>query len=98
MTLIVLDEAEKEFADAVDYYDGRLEGLGARFRDEADALVRWIMDNSEVLCLRPPGYHRANFKVFPYYIPYIIREDIIWILAFAHSRRKPQYWIGRSDS
>jgi len=36
MTLIVLDEAELEFLEAVNYYE-EAAGLGAQFRDEVSA-------------------------------------------------------------
>ena len=38
MTLIVLDEAELEFLEAVNYYE-EAAGLGAQFRDEVSAGV-----------------------------------------------------------
>jgi len=93
--LIILDEAVFEFQGAVIYYEKLLEGLGIRFRNEADAIVRWIQYNPQILRVRSSGYRRANLKTFPYYIPYIIRNKTIWILAFAHTSRKPQYWIER---
>jgi hypothetical protein len=38
-----------------------------------------------------------NLRVFPYYIPYIIRGEMLWVLAVAHGSRKPEYWIGRKN-
>ena len=38
MTLVVLDEAELEFLEAVNYYE-KAAGLGAQFRDEVSAGV-----------------------------------------------------------
>ena len=29
------------------------------------------------------------------YIAYIERQEVLWILAIAHSHRKPEYWIKR---
>ena len=46
MTLIVLDEAELEFLEAVNYYE-EAAGLGAQFRDEVSAGVAWILENPE---------------------------------------------------
>ena len=95
MKLIILDQAILEFQEAVIHYEELLEGLGVRFRNEADAILRWIQNNPQVLRLRSPGYRRANFKLFPYYTPYIIHNETIWIVAFSHTGRKPQYWIER---
>ncbi len=95
MKTVILDEAILELHEAVDYYEELLDGLGTRFRDEANAIVRWIQNNPETLRIRSVGYRRANFKTFPYFIPYVVREKTIWILAFAHTSRKPHYWIER---
>ena len=67
MTLIVLDEAELEFLEAVNYYE-EAAGLGAQFRDEVSAGVAWILENPRVLRLRPGNYYRLNLRVFPYII------------------------------
>ena len=64
MTLIVLDEAELEFLEAVNYYE-EAAGLGAQFRDEVSAGVAWILENPRVLRLRPGNYYRLNLRVFP---------------------------------
>jgi len=29
-------------------------------------------------------------------IPYIVRGDMLWALAFAHARQAPEYWIDRT--
>jgi plasmid stabilization system protein ParE len=86
MTLIVLDEAELEFLEAVNYYE-EAAGLGARFRDEVSAGVAWILENPRVLRLRPGNYYRLNLRVFPYYLPYILRGENIWLLAVLQWRR-----------
>jgi hypothetical protein len=35
--------------------------------------------------------------IFPYYIAYIVRGNVLWILAIAHSHRRPDYWIDRKQ-
>jgi len=65
MKLIVLPQAADEFGDAVAHYDDKQAGLGQRFRDEVDQHIRWIMGHADVPRLRPGGYRRVNFKVFP---------------------------------
>ena len=97
MTLIILDEAELEFLEAVNYYE-EAAGLGAQFRDEVSDGVAWILENPRVLRLRPGNYYRLNLRVFPYYLPYIIRGENIWLLAVAQAQRKPRYWIKRKTT
>ncbi len=34
---------------------------------------------------------------FPYYLAYITADQIVTVLADAHTRRRPRYWGGRSS-
>jgi len=95
MTLITLGEAEKEFAESVNYYESKETGLGARFRDEIVEAVDRISRNPELARLRPKRYRRVNLRAFPHYVAYIIREQTIWIVAIAHGHRRPEFWINR---
>jgi hypothetical protein len=75
MTLITLEEAEKEFAESVAYYESRESGLGRRFRDEVAITVDWIARNPKIPRLRRGRYRRVNLRAFPHYIAYIVRGD-----------------------
>ena len=97
MIIRFVDEAHREFLDAISGYEDARAGLGQRFKDEVDRCVLWIADHPELYRLRPSGYHRINLRFFPYYIPYIVRGEILWVLAVAHASRKPLYWISRRD-
>ena len=57
--------------------------------------VLWIAVPPEVCRLRIGGYRRLNLRVFPYYLPFIIRGSTLWVLAVAYDHRKPEYWIQR---
>jgi hypothetical protein len=59
------------------------------------ACILWIADHPELYRLRPGGYRRINLQGFPYYVPYVVREQILWVLAVAHGSCKPLYWISR---
>ena len=95
MKIAFLQEARSEFLDALSYYEAAKPGLGERFKDEVDRTVLWLADHPELCRLRAGGYRRMNLRIFPYYIPYITRGTILWILAVAHGSRKPEYWISR---
>jgi plasmid stabilization system protein ParE len=95
MKITFLQEAESEFLDAISSYEAGRPGLGQRFKDEVDRTVLWLGDHPELCRLRPGGYRRVNLRIFPYYIPYVIRETNLWILAVAHGARNPEYWISR---
>ena len=95
MILQILDDATAEFADAIAHYEDIESGLGVRFRQEVQATTAWIGQPPELPNLRPNGFRLVNLKVFPYYVAYMIHSEIIWILAIAHSARRPEYWIER---
>jgi plasmid stabilization system protein ParE len=96
MNIIFLKEAQQEFFESVSRYEAEQTGLGSRFKDEVDRSLRWLAQNSEACRLSSAGYRRLNLRIFPYYIPYIIRQSNLWVLAIAHASRKPEYWIERN--
>lgn len=97
MKLEILDEAAAELNDAVAHYEEIEPGLGARLKMEVRQTLQWIDENAEIPRLRPRGYRRVNLRVFRYYIAYHIWKDVVWILAFAHGHRRPEYWIERKN-
>lgn len=40
-------------------------------------------------------YRKVNLERFPYKIVFRLKEDTLMILAFAHHKRKPNYWRKR---
>ena len=93
--LVLLDEAQDELVDAISRYESIELGLGRSLRDEVGSNLVWIQAHPEVPRLRTLGYYRVNLRTFPYYIPYVVRSDVLWVLAIAHVSRRPMYWISR---
>ena len=62
---------------------------------EAREIIQWILLNPELPRPRSKGYRRVNLKIFPYYIAYFIWSETVWIVATAHSKKRPEYWIRR---
>ena len=94
MSIELHPEADGEFAAQVDYYEEREPGLGQRFYHEVIAALKWIVENPAVPRLRR-NYRRLNLRVFPFYVAYVVENDLIWVLAIAHGHRKPGYWAER---
>jgi toxin ParE1/3/4 len=90
MKVVFLEQANREFADAVQYYDRCEPGLGQRLQDEVFRAIHWLSNNPETHSLRRGIYRRMNLRVFPYYIPYVIRKETLWIVAVANSHRRPE--------
>lgn len=60
MTIRFVEEARREFLDAVSHYEEARAGLGRRFKDEVDRSILWIADHPELYQPRPGSYRRIN--------------------------------------
>jgi plasmid stabilization system protein ParE len=79
VTVRFVEEARDEFLDAVSYYEEARNGLGMRFANTVERSVLWIADHPELYRVRPKGFRRINVRGFPYYIAYIVRDQILWV-------------------
>ena len=90
-----LEQAEEELLSAITYFEDRSKGLGRRFYGEVRRaermLERFPESGREIL----PGIRRHLLRKFPYSLIYSIEEDGLLVLAVAHHRRLPTYWIDR---
>lgn len=98
MKILFVEEAETEFLEGISYYEDVRPGFGRRFKDEVESAVRLIARSPEIFRERNGGYRRVNLRVFPYFIPFIVRGDTLWVLSVAHGSRQPLYWIARRVS
>ena len=93
-------EAEKELDKAAGTYEEQRPGLGQRFLDavtvtldrvqefpRAGAPVRHVAANL--------GVRQAPVRGFPYHVVYLDSGNRIRILAIAHYRQRPGYWLDR---
>jgi hypothetical protein len=77
MILEFLSDASAELFEAAAYYESKQEGLGRRFRNEVLEVCGMIVQQPFLWRERAGGYRRVNCPVFPYYIAYFIRGDLI---------------------
>jgi toxin ParE1/3/4 len=88
-------EAAREYREAAKYYSDIEQGLGGRFFDEMEGLLRDILNMPDRYRLFDPPARRHFSDVFPYAVIYLEREDVLWVVAFMHMKRKPGYWKER---
>ncbi|MCW1887089.1 type II toxin-antitoxin system RelE/ParE family toxin [Luteolibacter flavescens] len=88
-------EARADLFDAVAYYEGKEAGLGKRLRDEVARMLLTVVSAPYLWRERRGGYRRVNCPVFPYYLAYVVREEVLVVVAVAHSSRRPGYWQDR---
>lgn len=96
MTSVVFDpDARAEFLLAVQYYENCQSGLGRRFRLVVESAVQDIMETPFLYRILHAPFRRCLLQKFPYAIIYSIEPDHIHIIAVAHTKRKPGYWLIR---
>ncbi len=94
--IVIFDKlANQELIDAVEYYEIELPGLGKKLKDEIRKGVQRIIEFPEAWSKRKKDIRHYLLHKFPYKILYSIELDYIYIIAIAHSHRKPDYWIDR---
>ncbi len=88
-------EASAEALDSRATYDAKSFELGDRFAAAVAAMVAEV-------CRAPQRYRfvrrpvRRHFeRPFPYAILYVDEPDRVLILAVAHFKRRPNYWLHR---
>jgi len=96
MTSVIFDpDARAEFLEAVRYYEKRQKGLGKRFRIAVETAVYLVSENPFLYRLLKVPFRRYLLSKFPYSIIYSIEPDYIYVIALAHTKRKPGYWLTR---
>lgn len=92
------DAAEDELLAEIGYLELRVRGLEWRFytevRQAEDRITMFPESAPEVA----PGIGKHPLRKFPFSILYSIEKDGVLILAVAHHRRRPRYWVGRVAS
>lgn len=88
-------EAEAEFLAAVEYYADRSVSVAERF----DAEIRRLVAQIETMPHRHGpwrhGTRRARARRFPYLVIFAERPAVLRIVAVAHARQHPDYWMDR---
>jgi toxin ParE1/3/4 len=84
------------------WYNQRRIGLGEEFIAEVAAVLERIGETADSFPKWPgartkgPLIRRAVLKRFPYVIAFEKIELDVVILAVAHGKRKPLYWLARA--
>jgi len=95
LELIIRPEAEADIAEAFDWYEAQVIGLGSEFLLILDALFNSIIRNHNLYPKVYKNVHRALTRRFPYAVFYIVQETKIVVLSVSHLKRNPRIWMGR---
>lgn len=96
-------EALNDIAGVVRYYNLERRGLGTEFRQAINqcvlALRRFPNSGAPVDHVTTGLVTRqVRARQFPYLIIYVVADDVIRVVAVAHEKRLPAFWVGRLPS
>lgn len=96
LPIVLRDEAEQEFDDAFDWYDGRSAGLGGEFAEAVQSAFDVIAANPLVHGNVFADVRKAVVRRFPYCVFYRPHADRVEVIAVFHSGRDPSVWQDRA--
>jgi plasmid stabilization system protein ParE len=89
--------AQQEIDDAVVWFNEQADGKGRDFLDELDRAVRLVKSHPFASTEIEVDIRRRLFARFPYSLIYGIDEQTVVVIAIAHYRRSPRYWMDRLE-
>jgi len=95
MQVYFTEPAAIELADAFDYYELQLSGLGKEFISELQDTIKLILKFPYLWSENSMHTRKAVLRKFPYNLIYSIYNGNLYIIAVAHQNRNPEYWIDR---
>jgi plasmid stabilization system protein ParE len=96
MHLQYLAEASEDLLCAVTYYKSCEEELATDFYRELLHVETDVIKMPELWRRIDTNYRRKLFKRYPYSLVYrLVDEEIILVVAVAHTSRHPDYWKAR---
>jgi plasmid stabilization system protein ParE len=94
-SLIVRPEAEMEVADAFNWYESRVSGLGSEFLLCVDTSFDAIHRNPQQFPRVHKAVRRAVIRRFPYEVFFVEDTERIVVLSVFHAKRNPKSWRER---
>lgn len=104
MRLELHPEALAELRSAALWYDEQRPGSGDEFIAEISAALQRIGDAPESFPQWPgtragdPVARRATLQRLPYVIAFEMHARHVLVLAIAHAKRRPLYWLTRTNT
>lgn len=92
---ILHPQANDEAIEAASFYESRRAGLGAQWIEKLESAFETLREFPELGAPFERGTRIFRVEKFPYGIVYQCYPDHLFIIAVAHSKRKPGYWMER---
>ena len=95
-------EARTEFRSAALWYEERRPGLGDEFVEAIELVLGRIDETPKSFpswtgtWMGSPEIRKATVEHFPYVIAFEHHDQFSLVLAVAHQKRRPLYWLTRA--
>ena len=78
-------------------YEAEVPGLGVQFGDEVECVLELLLDSPDLGALVIGDIRHFVLRRYPYSLIYARTAGLVYVLAVAHSSRKPGYWTTRLE-
>lgn len=96
MSYVFHPAAEAEYLESIAYFELKRPGLGALFLTEFEKLMALVCETPRRYRVeRQPDVRLIRMDRFPYSVLYRETSGNVQVLAVAHHRRRPNYWLGK---
>ncbi len=97
ITYRYLAPARGELRNAAHYYRERSRRVAASFMASVQDAIDQIVEFPESAPVIRSEVRGKIISRFPYTLMYRVEDDIILVLAVAHQKQRPEYWIDRDE-
>lgn len=97
MKLRIPDRVALQVLDAADWHNQQRAGWGFLLVDAVAQAYKAIERHPLILPEIQDGVRRYRLSNFRYYIYYRVRESHLEAVAFVHTARHPDTWMGRQQ-
>lgn len=95
VTLRFHPEALEELCKSIDFYFARSPQAARRFVRAVDAALNSIQHDPDRFAHVGRQERGRRITKFPFQVIYRVSSDVIYVVAVAHTSRRPAYWKGR---
>lgn len=89
--------AETEHLETIAFYQSKGHKIAIGYFAEFESIVQSICDNPQRYTIDiAPDIRRKRFNKYPFTLYFRYKNKQVQILAVAHHRQRPQYWLART--
>ncbi len=89
-------QSQGELEESIAYYEQQKTGLGRALQSAIEKAIGRIQQNPQIGApYKTTEFRHYVVQRFPYVVFYVALEEVLWIVAIAHGKRRPDYWKRR---